>query len=492
MVDWLTPVGMTEDAPILAPPPADPLRTAPMVLEAGASWARLTQATAEQRQWLAEYTGFERVVYMGGERTSTWFYTLTAAGNLPSGLVGLVERAATMEKIPLRVVWDAKTAVPDRAADLAWLRPDQRAGVWALSDQGRGIIEAPTGAGKTEVAIALTLCFPTVEWLFVVHRADLVSQTAARYNRRTGERAGSFERGHWTKGSANLTVATFQSIRAGAKRRKAEWAVFRAAIGALFVDEVHAQPADSFYRCTMSFSNAWLRFGGSATPLEKDGCATLRTVGALGPVVHRVEVGTLVALGLLAEPRVKMVGQRHTSEPEWTWRQVYDHCIVRNQARNQLVANMAERAAKPSMLFVDELQHATALLHELRARGLSADVATGSAWKDRRAQLLADLAAGTLDVLICTVIFQEGIDVPELRSVVIASGKSSAVACLQKLGRGMRKMPGKDIFEVWDVRDRSQKWLRQHAAMRIAAYKSRKYRVELFDDLDQATEPNNG
>jgi superfamily II DNA or RNA helicase len=68
------------------------------------------------------------------------------------------------------------------------------------------------------------------------------------------------------------------------------------------------------------------------------------------------------------------------------------------------------------------------------------------------------------------VIFQEGIDIPALRSVIIGTGGKSTIASLQRIGRGMRMAEGKHEFEVWDVLDQGQKWLKAHALGRFQAY----------------------
>lgn len=452
-----------------------------MRISLGNAWAQIESADPAQRRWLEEYTGCERRGPFGDPE---WAFMVTPTGLLPAGLVVLAERAAPSAGVALQVV-DQRGSPPcsiDRAADLAWLRPDQLGAVEDMAAAGRGLLQAPTGSGKTEVFIALTRVFPC-EWLLVVHRLDLVEQTAARYLKRTGETAGTFLRGGWSRGTGNATVATFQSVREASRRRRKSYLDFRDAVQAVFVDEVHAQPAGSFYRVTMSLKNAYYRFGCSATPLMRGDLAALRTVGALGPVVHQTTVREMVDLDLLARPRVRMVRMRHKHDECWSWHEVYKRCLVRSAERNGLVADMVERAAKPALVFVDHLEHARALRPELEARGLLVALADGHDWKDARARVLGRLGRGELDAVVCTVIFQEGIDVPELRSVVVGAGKASAVAAVQRVGRGMRKVAGKDEFEVWDVWDRSQKWLRQHSKDRAAAYASLGYEVEVLEEV---------
>ena len=85
-------------------------------------------------------------------------------------------------------------------------------------------------------------------------------------------------------------------------------------------------------------------------------------------------------------------------------------------------------------------------------------------------------------MLICSKIFQEGTDIPELRSVVIASGGKSVIEAVQKIGRGMRMSKGKgDSFEVWDIWDTGRKMLAKHAKSRRKAYTDEGYEVKEVD-----------
>lgn len=459
-----------------------------MRIEHGNSWCHVTEHTDEELEWLDGYISVPVQNYFQGVGyVDDRYRMLSAVGHrFAAGLLPLVQRA----KVCSVLLDDLRGPAPctlDANADLAWLRGYQRPPVSAASSQERGIIQAPTGSGKSELMIAMTRTLPC-EWLMVVHRSDLVSQMADRYSLRTGERAGTFESGEWKPGSCNLTVATFQAVYHALKSKTAATKRFLEAIQGLFVDEVHAAPASSYYRVIQAFQRARYKVGLSGTPLHRGDVSSLQTMGALGPIVHHIKYQTLVDAGVLARPVVRMVDFEH-SIGDWdrgdNWRAVYSGLIVSSQERNRLIVEMADVCQKPCLLFVEEMEQMNQLLPELRMSGLRAEGAHGGHWKADRKRMLEELAGGDLDVLVCSVIFQEGIDVPELRGVINAGGKMSTVACLQRVGRGMRKVPGKDTFEVWDVADRGQPWLANHARERLYAYRGEGFDVEIVDDLCQ-------
>jgi superfamily II DNA or RNA helicase len=106
----------------------------------------------------------------------------------------------------------------------------------------------------------------------------------------------------------------------------------------------------------------------------------------------------------------------------------------------------------------------------LRDTGINVELVDGKHATGARKTYIEALERGDLDVLICTVIFQEGVDIPDLQSVIIATGGASSIAAIQRMGRGMRKVAGKTTFEVWDIMDTGDKWLEKHSRERGRAY----------------------
>lgn len=442
------------------------------------SWSALVEATEDERAWLDAWaTAHERRYHGDGDGRVRMLHPVS--GLIPTGLALLAARASRAAGVTIDLLDQrgAPPCAPDSQADLGWLRPYQQAAVAAVVRAGRGLVKAPTGSGKTEVFVALTRALPC-EWLLCVHRADLVTQAAERYARRTGERAGTFVSGRWSRGSANVTVATFQSLaRALAKPKSATDA--RALLGgvqALAVDEVHAQPAASFYRVTMAMRDAYFRVGLSGTPLDRGPVDVLRTVGAIGPLVYKIPASVLVEAGVLARPVVRMLPCRQEGRTDVSWRAVYEQLVVHSRARNDILERAVEMAQRPTLLFVDEIAHGVEMVRRLERAGVRVAMVDGGN-HGAHGNLTRALVEARLDVLVATVVWQEGIDIPELASVVMGAGKASVVGALQRIGRGMRTAQGKEGFEVWDIADQGQGWLERHARARARAYKREGHEV---------------
>jgi superfamily II DNA or RNA helicase len=250
----------------------------------------------------------------------------------------------------------------------------------------------------------------------------------------------------------------------------------------------HTLPADTFWSVAMATANAAYRIGLSGTPLARGDRRSVQAIAALGPVIFRLRADALVAQGILAKPRIRMaILPQESGKP--TWQGVYGELVVRSKARNAVLVEMARRCERPGLLFVKEVAHGKAIERALWAAGVRAGFVWGTHSSEYRKAMVRRLERADLDVLVCSVVFQEGIDIPSLRAVIVGSGGRSVIAAIQRVGRGTRierNAAGevtKDTFEVWDVADRGQDWMERAAKERRAAYLKEGYEVVEYQDV---------
>lgn len=448
---------------------------------------RVVEASDHERTWLRTFLTFGDSgswfrSHRGGDGRLHLFNEF--AGSFPAGLLatvvkGLADDGETPEVVDAR----EPPSKPDWTIDLAWLRDYQMEAAHAAIAQERGILRCPTGSGKTEIAIGIVKAVPC-RWLFLVHRATLLEQTVERYAQRTGERAGVVGDGAWREEDARFVVATFQTVAAAlrgvaAPERKRALALLNSVQG-IIVDECHVLPAGSFWRVAQRTPKAFYRIGMSGTPLDRGDRRSILAVAALGPIAYSIPAKRLVDAGVLALPRIRVSKVQHNGNAP-TWAKAYRDFVVANGDRNAQVVEAALRSEKPTLVFVKEIAHGRTLQKLLERAKLNCDFVWGSDSTDSRRAAVRQLVRGDIDVLVCSVVFQEGVDIPSLRSVVIATGGKSIIATLQRIGRGMRTTRGKTTFEVWDFYDRGNKWLERHARQRMRAYKREGYDIENVD-----------
>jgi superfamily II DNA or RNA helicase len=460
-----------------------------MWLSVGNISTRATKLSRDEEHWITQYLSFDdpgsRFKRSGPARVNMFN---SIAQSFPTGFLALVCKAATAEGFELEIADRRVVPVqPDPLADLEWLKhhpavkgeiQHQIDAVRAVGQHGRGVLWIPTGGGKTEVAIGLTRYLPC-RWLFLVHRQQLMQQTAERYEERTGLRAARIGDGLWEDdGVVPFVVATFQTLFADLKRPDGSAQQMLAGFDGVIFDEAHTLPAASFWKVAMRTNHAYFRVALSGTPLARADKRSTLTIAATGSVIYRVRPEVLISLGVLSRPKIRFVSVQQPDDGG-SWAEVYKRNVTESKARNAALLQMTKQAQKPALLFVKEVAHGRRLTKALEAAGIRVEFIWGEKATEVRAAAIRRLRHGDIDVIVCSVVFQEGVDIPEVRAVIIGTGGSSAIAAIQRVGRGTRRAEGKTEFEVWDVADRGPGMLERHTKKRIRAYTVEGYEVEV-------------
>jgi superfamily II DNA or RNA helicase len=460
--------------------------------------ASVRTATPEARAWLESYLGVPEKRRDGLVRV-----TLVAAdGSFPSGFVPLVVEDAAKEGIEVEVT-DERTVpqAPSPTADLGWLMQFQLEAVEAAVVAGRGIIHCPTASGKTEIMVGVSALLDSVPILALTHRASLLEEIRERHERRLGIGVGVWQ--GQTFAPKRVTVASVDTVVRALDRRSPKALAYLQRVRVLHVDECHAAAADKFQRVAAAMVNAYYRFGYSATPHSRADQRSALVVGVLGPTLYRITTQELVAEGQTAKATVHMLD--YPTTPKYAaqgagWAEVYRSAITEDPARNRLVVSTMTRAAKPALCFVRDVEHGKLLTHLLGKRGINAETVWGDLPVPVREAAVRRLEHGDVDVIVCSVVFQEGVNIPALRSVMHAAAGKAHIPALQNLGRGTRRKDRdgrvvKDSVDVYDVADshcgcavttpegtthyghRTCRLLAEHTRERIKAYRSEGYEV---------------
>jgi len=365
---------------------------------------------------------------------------------LPRGLAGELRRLAPM--CPVR---DLRVALPP--VDFRWrgaLRPEQAVAARAVHAAGGGVLVGPCGSGKTVLGLALVATWrqPT---LWLVHTLDLAQQALERARDLLAlapDAFGLIGDGRETWGT-HLTIATVQTLA-----RRALGAL-AGRFGAVFLDECQHAPAASFVQVMQAFP-ARYRLGLTATPDRADGLGGAM-LAVLGPVAARLTTADLAAAGRVMVPEVRQV------PTAFRYRYAEDYgamltALCADPDRNALLAGCVAREARSGrscLVLSERVEHChlmAAALADL-APEVPAAVLTGAVATKRRAATLEALRDGRLRVLLATKLADEGLDLPALERVFLASGGRAAGRLQQQLGRVMRPAPGKAAPVVIDFVD---------------------------------------
>lgn len=356
-------------------------------------------------------------------------------------------------------------------------RPHQAAAIRAWRDAGgRGVVELPTGAGKTLIGLH-AIQHAQLSTLVVVPTLDLLAQWHAVLGASFGQPIGRV--GGGVSDRQSITVTTYDSA-----------ALFTDLSGHRFglivFDECHHLPAPG-YRFIAEGSIAPFRLGLSATVERQDGLHTALDE-LVGPLVHRSTISEMegqvlapyrlerrvVALGeqerlAYAEARATYLGfvrklgfsmggprgwQRFVEISQRTPEGRAAFAAYRRQRKIALASEgkldalwriVMEHRRDRVLVFTEDNE----TVFRLSRRFLWPSITHHTKPAERRV-LLESFAAGSLPVLLTSKVLNEGVDVPSANVGVVLSGSGSVREHVQRLGRILRHQAGKQavLYEV--------------------------------------------
>lgn len=365
----------------------------------------------------------------------------------------------------------------------------------------RGIIQAATGSGKTEIGAGIIKRVGR-KTLWLTHKIDLVDQTRKRIKKRLGITSGLISEGEWFP--SDITIATVQTIMSQMKSDPERVTAFLSSIELLIVDEAHRSSGDGFFSVITNCTGAYYRASLTATPLMKGKQEDdLRLIATSGDIICRITNSDLIRRGILAEPHfvftqvpsfgfderkarreAKAKAKAKGRESYGTgaiYQRAYDEGIVNNAYRNNLIVSdakeLVDKGRKTVVLF--QRQEHGKLLEDIFIRaGMRVRLVHGVNDLDERNSALNDLRDGFIDVVLASNIFDEGLDEPSISGIVLAGGGKSKISLFQRVGRSVRKKTGDDLeklgntAEIRDYIDTGHKNLMKHSALRFHAVKS--------------------
>ncbi len=239
----------------------------------------------------------------------------------------------------------------------------------------------------------------------------------------------------------------------------------------IIVDEAHHVPASSIRAILRNAPNS-IRLGLTATPWRDKG-DDMVIYSLLGDPVVKYRLMDFVERKVLTPPLVKMtVLGEYKQFSDYQEEKKYQ---FENNYNYDKVVKIINDAEKPVLVLVREKIQ----LEKLKARlGKNAEYLTGQDDLDKRYEIIEQFNKGLVKILIATPIFDEGIDIPNIRSLILLTQGKSKVKYLQRIGRSLRKSKDKERVIIYDVVFNSN-YFRDHAEERQKVLEEEKIPYEI-------------
>lgn len=323
----------------------------------------------------------------------------------------------------------------------------QETAVQAMIAAQYGILQSAAGSGKTQMGIALATRLKR-RTLWLCHTLDLVKQSRERAELYMSKDL----MGTITDGKVNLgegiTFATIQTMC------KLDLAQYRDYWDCIITDEVHrvsgSPTAVTQYQKVLNSLSARHKYGLSATVHRSDGM--IKTTYALvGEVAYKVPdkavADKIMKVGIYpVGTGVQISREALNTDGTLNYTKLITY-LTKNAARNQLIADSIEQ--RPSLILSDRLNHLETLMSLLPAdmhkdAVMISGKMTTKKGKAEREQALEDMRSGKKKYLFATYsLCKEGLDIPRLERLYMASPVKDYTVVVQSIGRIARTFEGK-------------------------------------------------
>jgi superfamily II DNA or RNA helicase/HKD family nuclease len=322
----------------------------------------------------------------------------------------------------------------------------------------RNLLVSATGTGKTVMAAVdyagLRARLPRARLLFVAHREEILTQSRATFAHALRDGAfGELWVGGQRPAEFNHVFASIQSLNASGLEH-----LDPTHFDVVVIDEFHHAAAASYQRLLETLRPVEL-LGLTATPERSDGLPVLHwfddRIAADLRLWDAIDQHRLVPFAYYG-----IADELDLRDVPWRRGTGYDVAGLTSLITGtdvwarKVLAEFERHVGDPNQVralgFCVSVAHARYMARVFGEHG----VATAAVWADtpdtERKQALADLAAGRIRVLFSVDLFNEGVDLPAVDTLLMLRPTDSPVLWMQQLGRGLRKSAGKTVCTVLD------------------------------------------
>lgn len=368
---------------------------------------------------------------------------------------------------------------------------------WALENK-RGIVIAPTGAGKSLIIYLLVQSLLQSKHykkiLIIVPTVALTTQLFSDFdeysqanNLKSENYVHKISSGKEKQSHLPVFISTWQSIYS--IKDKSYFEQF----DAVLVDETHKAESASITQILNSCVNARFRIGLTGTLKE---CKTHITAltGLLGESYQVTTTKELMERGILTNLEINSILLKHQEIPKLEYKDELDFIVLHNK-RNKFIASLTELNPNENYLILYQFvqKHGKPLHEYLTKKYPDKQVllVNGNIKPEVREEIRKITEANSNVIIVASYqTFQEGINIKNLHNVIFASPSKSMIRVFQSIGRALRKHSSKKVARLYDIADdltgtkrKTKNYTLEHFEERIKMYMEQDFKIK-FTELD--------
>lgn len=346
----------------------------------------------------------------------------------------------------------------------------------------RGIIYAPTSAGKSMIMLGILKTIPAgTPTLVLQNRVTLAQQNYDEFKNWGIPNLGSL----WG-GNCNPNIITVASVQSIAKMEDQ-----LSKIRVLIVDEIHdmmsALPKAVYKRLKMCD----VRVAVSATPFKfggKDNVQKFQVKGNFGPIlkIESAEKGILTTAelqerGILSDSHCTFYPIDEPMIPHDIYIDAVTRGIAESYHFHNIVTRLAKKQTGRTLILVDRIAHGDAL-HNLLPGSVWVQGKDNATTRKGVIRQLQD-TKGNIVAIATQQIFNTGVNV-FVHNLINAAGGQADHQIIQRMGRGLRTADDKEGLKYYDFLFRINDYLEDHSKKRIKILKDEGHEVVIKEGID--------
>ena len=379
------------------------------------------------------------------------------------------------------------------------IRPEQKEIIEKLDvereihNSFKNLVVAATGTGKTVIAAFDYQRFrdehqQNNNLLFIVHREEILEQSIATFRSvLDDDKFGELWVGNHQPSSASELSHLFVSIQTFNSNKERFQKLGGTHYDFIIIDEAHHSTADS-YRQLFTMFKPQILLGLTATPERADGKSLLPDFN--NRIAAEMRLPEAINRLLLSPFQYFCIGDKTVDLSRVKWSAAagsYDEDELFRQlnteGRLNLILSTIPRYLSDehrchALCFCCRKEHAETTAQGLRKAGYLAEALTSDDKEDERKKKIFRFRNGEINYLCVVDIFNEGVDIPEIDTVLFLRPTKSLTVFIQQLGRGLRLAPDKDCLTVLDYVAQANKKYSFESRLRALVGKSIPNRIE--------------
>lgn len=342
-------------------------------------------------------------------------------------------------------------------------RPAQKLALQALEESmeeeyDRALAVLATGLGKTYLAAFFAERFTRV--LFVAHREEILYQARDSFRHVHPEKSFGFYNAQQKEIDSDFLFASVATISQDYHLAKFDPSTF----DLIVVDEFHHATAPSYMRVINYFTPKFL-LGITATPHRLDNGDVFGICD--GNVAITINFLDAIQKNWLAPFKYYGVyDDTDYSQLRWIGSGYAEEDLERVQLREEMAEMIYQewqtKKQTRTIGFCSSVKQAKFLASYFSNQGVAAISLDGNSDPQVRKSARQKLNDGALEIIFTVDLFNEGVDIPKVDTLLFVRPTESLAVFTQQIGRGLRLADGKDHCVIIDLignyRNADLKW----------------------------------